>query len=186
MHWFIEQIFDGLKEYDKIYKGKDNLKLEKILEKPDFEYKGIIYSDGIVDKEFKIIPKDIKSSSNRNFTDQNKSIFRIELPQEFKFTKQYNELKVEMASVEFTELENSNEEIEKIIISMILRQNINKEVKTNRNEQLFNTGRNVLFGQDIQQRHISCGQFITLNSNISQMNMVDLNSNFSIIMIMKI
>ena len=69
-----------------------------------------------MDKEFKIILKDIKSSSNRNFTDQNKSIFRIEVPQEFKFTKQYNEPKVEMVSVEFTELENSNEEIEMRII----------------------------------------------------------------------
>ena len=47
---------------------------------------------------------------------------------------------------------------------MTLRQNINKEVRTNKNEQLFNTGRNVLFGQDIQLRHISGGQFITLNS----------------------
>ena len=161
---FIEQIFDGLKEYAKIDKDTDNLRLAKILEKPDFEYKGIIYSDGIVDKEFKVIPKDIKSSSNRNFTDQIKSIFRIEVPQEFKFTKQYNELKVEMASAEFTELENSNEEIERELFSMTLRQNINKEVKANKNEQLFNTGRNVLFRQDIQLRHISSGQFITLNS----------------------
>ena len=101
---FIEQIFDGLKEYAKIDEGTDNLRLAKILEKPDFEYKGIIYSDGIVDKEFKVIPKDIKSSSNRNFTDQNKSIFRIEVPQEFILTKQYKELKVEMVSAEFTEL----------------------------------------------------------------------------------
>ena len=129
----------------KIDEEQDNLKLEKILKKPDFEYKRIIYPDGIVDKEFKIILKDIKSISNRSFTDQNKSIFRIELPQEFIFTKQYNEFKIEIASVEFTKLENHNEEIEKIIISMILRQNINKEVKANRNEQLFNTGRNVLF-----------------------------------------
>ena len=98
---FIKQIFDELKEYDKIDEGKDNLILTKIIEKPDFEYT-IIYFDGIVDKEFKDIPKDIKSSSNHFFTDQNKSIFRIEVPQEFKFTKQYNELKVEMASVEFT------------------------------------------------------------------------------------
>ena len=36
-------------------------------------------------------------------------------------------------------------------------------MKVNRNEQLFNTERNVLFRQDIQLRHISCGQFKTLN-----------------------
>ena len=113
---FIEQIFDGLKEYAKIDEDKDILRLAKILKKPDFEYKGIIYSDVIVDKELKVIPKDIKSNSNRSFTYQNKSIFTIEVLQEFKFTKQYNELKVEMASVEFTELENPNEEIEKRII----------------------------------------------------------------------
>ena len=161
---FTEQIFDGLKEYAKIDEGKDNLRLAKILEKPDFEYKGVIYSDGIVDKEFKVIPKEIKSSSNRNFTNQNKSIFRIEVPQDYRYTKQYNELKIELSSVEFSEMENPNEEIEKRIIFNDIETKYKKEIKANKNEQLFNTGRNVLFGQDIQLRHISSGLFVTLNT----------------------
>ena len=47
---FIEQIFEGLKEYAKIDSGQDNLRLARILEKPDIVYTGVLFSDGIVDK----------------------------------------------------------------------------------------------------------------------------------------
>jgi hypothetical protein len=103
---FHEQIFDGLKEYAKIDEGKDNMQLAKIIEKPDFEYKGLVYSDGIVDE-------DIKLTTQETLNNQNKAIFKIEVVQEYKFTEKYNELKTEIANFEFGEFENPEDEKDK-------------------------------------------------------------------------
>lgn len=161
---FDEQIFDGLKEYEELDEGRDNPRLAKILEKPDFEYGGVVYSDGVVDKEFRVIPKDIKVCSDRNFTEQKKSVFRVEVVQDCRFAKQYNELRTEMLTADFAEEENPEEEAEKRAIYEEVRLKYQKELKANLSEQQLNSGNRLLYGQTVQFRQISSGLFLTLNT----------------------
>lgn len=80
----IEKIFDGLKEYTKVEGGQTNIDLAKILDKSDFDYKSEVFSDGIAERDWVVIPKDTRKGMKREHTDQGKSIFSIEMQQEFK------------------------------------------------------------------------------------------------------
>lgn len=161
---FIEQIFEGLKEYAKIEGGQENLRLARILEKPDIVYKGVIFSDGVVDKNFKVIPKNIRIGADMSFTSAEKSIFRIEVEQEYKFTQHYFELQGETVYNEMAEFENPDEEEEMSIIYQDILKKYKKELKSNSSEQKFHNGKNLLYGQVIQFRHIASGLFLTLEN----------------------
>ena len=155
---FNEQVFDGLKEYAKLDEGRDNLRLAKIIEKPDFTYKGLLYSDGIVEKDLKLTASD-------SLKDQNKATFRIEVVQDYKFTKQFNELKNEIMSMEIGEFENPEEEKDKRHIFQDVSKKFSKEVKGNINEMRYSSGKKLLYGQTIQFRHVASNLFLTLDMN---------------------
>ena len=120
---YFELVFDSLREYAKLDGGRDNLSLAKILEKPDYEYKGIIFSDGIINKEIKLgSEKNEETIANRN-----KAIFRIEVIQEYKLSQQFHALEVEMAALNQTDFENPEEENEKHLIYNDIKKKFLKE-----------------------------------------------------------
>jgi hypothetical protein len=100
----------------------------------------------------------------REYTDQRKSIFRIEVQQEFKFIQQFNELKNEMVFNELSEFESPDEEEEKNSIYQDIKRKYKKEIISNLNEQKFHSGNSLLYGQVVQFRHIASGLFLTIDT----------------------
>jgi len=58
----------------------DNLK-SRITQRPNLEYKGILYSEGVTDKSFKVKPRHLTNQTSA-FTQFKKTLFRLEIAQE--------------------------------------------------------------------------------------------------------
>ena len=74
-------------------------KQPRILESPDFKYKGLLYSDGITDKNIKILPATNDTSQNAsNMFKQ--CIFKIEIQQDCEVNIRLNILNEKKDSLE--------------------------------------------------------------------------------------
>lgn len=58
---------------------KERVKLQKLIEKPEHVYKGMVYSDGILDKSLKIIPKESEDDTLNAKCQFKKCLFRVEI-----------------------------------------------------------------------------------------------------------
>ena len=58
---------------------KEQTKLQRLIVKPLYSYKGMIYSDGILDKDLKIIPKQSEENTINAKCQFKKCLFRVEI-----------------------------------------------------------------------------------------------------------
>ena len=58
---------------------KENIKLQKLIESPAYVYKGMVYSDGILEKSLNVIPKDSLDDTKNAKCQFMKCLFRVEI-----------------------------------------------------------------------------------------------------------
>lgn len=155
---------------------KDNLK-ERITNKPDLIYKGVIFTDGVTNKHFSVMPRQNTAhifGQESAFTQFKKCLFRIEVAQECKYNiikhtllEQLEELEKQKASLneekalagkgstrrgnkdleEIDKLYQDLEDLEKDIAENEKR--LSEEVKNNAYEFQINVGKKITYGQKI-------------------------------------
>mmetsp|Transcript_20991 Transcript_20991/g.20119 ORF Transcript_20991/g.20119 Transcript_20991/m.20119 type:complete len:114 (+) Transcript_20991:119-460(+) len=74
---FVEKVYEGHSK-SKHMEQETDFHFAKFTETPEFEYKGIVFSDGVTNKKFIVIPKQSEESMSASNL-YKKCLFRIEV-----------------------------------------------------------------------------------------------------------
>lgn len=80
------------------YEFKKNEKSKRVLDDPDFKYKGLLYSDGVTDIGIKVLPKRNEMTNNASSLFK-QCLFRLEIKQGCDINTKGHELRAELGEV---------------------------------------------------------------------------------------
>jgi hypothetical protein len=193
VHWqalkdqYDEEAIDAMIELNAqegkgIGQADQKIERKKILDEPDFVYRGMLYSDGITDSNLKVIPSQTEGSmSASNMFKQ--CLFMVEIQQECEVNKKANKLtqkKVDVehrlqkmiadqggeGNIDFQQLKTVKDELDKVL-DEIEENKTKKAVQDENNvyEQKYRLGNKLTYGAPFQLRHLFSGKYLTLNLN---------------------
>ncbi|CDW72551.1 inositol-triphosphate receptor [Stylonychia lemnae] len=187
---FIEKVHDGDTKH-KAAEDQEHVgaQLAKITEKPKMIYKGVVMSDGVTNKSFRVVPRSF--TAQENFEGEIKTVylpmngsqsfqnclFKIEIAQDCKYNMIHQELIKKLQELNIDLVDADKETQEQILdrideCQSLIQANeslLREEKKNNEYEQNMNLGQKISYGLKIQLKHQFSGQYFTLNpKRISQ------------------
>ena len=138
-----------------------NSKLTKLLEHPEYTYKGMVYADGIKDNQLFILPKNTPHGTKNGKCQFKKCLFRVEMKGECRYAQQEKEIVAKIKSLNEDKEEQRKKgdfkqvaELQKEIQTteeqhMQTKRHLQREVANNEYQQRINMGKKVQFGEAV-------------------------------------
>lgn len=156
--------------------------MSRLLGKPDYTYRGMVFSDGIIDSNMKVVP--LQTEESQNATNMfRQCLFMIEIEQECAVNKKATKLLRQKADIEARRskmiadsggegnldhslLASINDELRKVIIQIEENEQLKVIQDENNNyEQKFRSGNKLTYGAPFQLRHLFSNQYLSLNTD---------------------